>query len=75
MEELKKCKLSMDEMDKVSGGAGGLEKLDTILNQAGVLSEILAMPRKQAIQAIIDYCNQHGLSEYIRYSQDVYDIY
>jgi hypothetical protein len=45
MEELKKRKLGMDEMDKVSGGAGGLEKLDTILNQAGVLSEILAMPR------------------------------
>ena len=67
MEEKNLRELNMDELEKVSGG--------TILDKAGVLPAILALPRKQAIQAIIDYCNQNGLSKYIIYSQDVYDCY
>lgn len=75
MEEKNLRELNMDELEKVSGGAGDLETLHTILDKAGVLPAILALPRKQAIQAIIDYCNQNGLSKYIIYSQDVYDCY
>ena len=75
MEEKNLRELNMDELEKVSGGASDLMTLDAILKQAGVLPAILALPRKQAIQAIIDYCNQNGLSKYIRYSQAVYDCY
>ena len=75
MEEKNMRELSMDEMDKVNGGAGELETLQTILVQAGVLPEILALPRKQAVQALIDFCNKNGLPEYIRYTQAVYDCF
>jgi hypothetical protein len=75
MEEKNMRELSMDEMDKVNGGAGELETLHTILVQAGVLPEILALPRKQAVQALIDFCNKNGLPEYIRYTQAVYDCF
>ena len=75
MEEKNMRELSMDEMDKVNGGAGELETLHTILVQAGVLPESLALPRKQAVQALIDFCNKNGLPEYIRYTQAVYDCF
>ena len=75
MKEQNIRELSMDEMDKVYGGASGLETLHTILVQAGVLPEILALPRKQAVQALIDFCNKNGLPEYIRYTQAVYDCF
>ena len=75
MKEQNIRELSMDEMDKVYGGAGGLETLHTSLVQAGVLPEILALPRKQAVQALIDFCNKNGLQEYIRYTQAVYDCF
>ena len=75
MKEKNIRELSMDEMEKVNGGASKLETLHTILVQAGVLPEILALPRKQAVQALIDFCNKNGLPEYIMYTQAVYDCF
>ena len=75
MDGKKKQVLSMEEMDKVSGGVSGLEILDSILTQAGVLPAIIALPRPQAIQAIKEYCEKNDLMEYYRYAQAVYDIH
>lgn len=73
MEEKNLRELNMNELEKVSGGVSDFETLHTILDKAGVLPEILALPRKQAILAIKEYCEKNNLMEYYRYAQAVYD--
>ena len=75
MEEKSMRELNMNELEKVSGGVSDFETLATILDKAGVLPAILALPRQQAILAIKEYCEKNDLMEYYRYAQAVYDCY
>ena len=60
MEEKSMRELSMEEMDKVSGGVSKLEELDNIINNSGLAPTVYTLPRKQAVQTIIAYLEQHG---------------
>ena len=75
MEEKNMRELNMDELEKVSGGASPFETLFTHLENAGLLPTIAKMTRKQAVQFILDYIDENGLSGELRfYANAVYDI-
>ena len=77
MEELKKRELSMDELDKVSGGAGDNFDVNVLydrLARAGLLPELSQMIRKQAVLKILEFCDSNGLPhDYFR-ANAVYDV-
>lgn len=74
MEEKNMRELNMDEMDKVSGGVSELETLYRKLEEAGLLNEVAALPRKQAITIVKNFCNQNGLSEYAIWGHMLLDM-
>ena len=75
MEEKSMRELSMDEMDKVSGGVSKLEELDNIINNSGLAPTVYTLPRKQAVQTIIAYLEQHGYGYLNIYANGLYDLY
>ncbi len=74
MEEKNLRELNMDELEKVSGGAGPFETLYTYIENAGLFPTIAKMTRKQAVQFMLDYIDKNGISGALRcYANAVYD--
>ena len=74
MEEKNLRELNMNELEKVSGGAGPIETVYTALESAGLLPRIASLPPKQAVLLILNYCNQNGLAQYSVYVNAVYSF-
>ena len=63
MEEKNMRELSMDEMDKVSGGADyiNVNVLYDRVKQAGLLPELASMSLIQATRKLQEFCKANGL--------------
>ena len=63
MEEKNLRELNMDEMEKVSGGAGyiNMDVLYDRVKQAGLLPELASMSLEQATRKIQEFCKANGL--------------
>ena len=64
MEEKNMRELSMDEMDKVSGGADyiNVNVLYDRVKQAGLMPELAGMDLKSATIKIQEFCQANGLT-------------
>ena len=63
MEEKNLRELNMDELEKVSGGAGyiNVDVLYDRVKQAGLLPELASMSLIQATRKIQEFCKANGL--------------
>ena len=63
MEEKNLRELNMDELEKVSGGAGyiNVDVLYDRVKQAGLLPELASMSLIQATRKIQEFCKENGL--------------
>ena len=64
MEEKNLRELNMDELEKVSGGAGyiNVDVLYDRVKQAGLLPELASMSLIQATRKIQEFCKENGLA-------------